>query len=478
MAKGKENIQDIYPLSPMQKGMLFHCLFSPETDVYFTQLYYTLNGPLDVAALKQAWETVVDRHEILRTLFVAERAGEPLQIVRKKVTLPWLDLDWTALDPAEQETKFVRFLEEDRQLGFAMNEPPLMRCAVIRMTPLTVKFVWSVHHILMDGWCQSPLIKEVMTCYEHFRAGHTPNLPKPRPFKDYIRWLGQQDLQAAEDYWRTALRGRGTPGHIVQKQPADLSDKGYGKKTRRLSREESDALRDLARRNHITLNTLAQGAYALLLSRLLGSNDILFGATMSGRPTELSGVEDMVGLFINTLPIRIRVDEERHLPEWLAEIQEQAVEVRRFEHTPLYEIRNWTGLSQHPSLFDNIFVFENYPVDTSLDQDAGAQSEVSVGDVGSYQRNSFPFTLLVGPAAELILIAYHDLRFFDDAACERLMTYYKNLLLSMAQDPEARLKDLAMKTAEEKRRDAEQDAMRKASKYNRFKTTKPRIVGS
>src|SRR3990172_10930221 len=339
------NVEDFYPLSPMQQGMLFHSLSTPDSGMYHDQVCFSLQGQLDVAAFSGAWHRVVERHPVLRTVFLWEDLKEPIQVVHKKVQPPLTQQDWRGVSPAEQDERLNRFLRDDRVHPFTLTQAPLIRLALIRTDENVYRFIWSYHHLLLDGWSGPLVLKEVFTLYEAFCQGRDLHLAQRRPYKDYIKWLKQQDLSEAEHFWRESLQGFNAPTPLrVDRTPAKPADARirYGSESISLGAPATQALQAFARRHHITLNTLVQAAWALLLSRYSGENDIVFGATVFGRPTALEGVESMIGVFINTLPLRAQIAPETSVTRWLTEIQSRFVELRRFEHTPLLQVQQWS----------------------------------------------------------------------------------------------------------------------------------------
>jgi len=316
----KRAIEDIYPLSPMQKGMLFHTLFDPEAEEYFEQLSSTFYGDLDAAAFRRAWEHTIQRHPVLRTAVVWERRDEPYQVVYSRVSLPWDEQDWRHLSSAEQQEGLERYVRAQRARGFKLSEAPLMRIGLIRLADDAHRVIWSHHHMLLDAWCRPLVFKEIFTLYEAFRLGQTLNLKTPRPYRDYIAWLQQQDLSKAEGFWRSTLAGFTEPTPLVVDRarrngssPAQL----YSTERIRVSAAASGAVERLARQHQLTVNTVVQGAWGLLLCRYSGSPDVVFGNVVSGRPAGLLGVESMVGLFINTLPVRVQVPPDAIVVPWL-----------------------------------------------------------------------------------------------------------------------------------------------------------------
>jgi condensation domain-containing protein len=304
----KRNIEAIYALSPMQQGILFHCLYDPEESLYVIQCPCTLSGKVSSEALQQAWQEVVNRHSVLRTFFAWQGLKEPVQIVRQHVPLPWLSLDWRTLDPAVQQQQFSEFLTDDFARGFDLQHAPLMRLALIQVEDETYHLVWSFHHLLLDGWSIQLVIKEVFTFYEGISQGRRVELGAVRPYREYIRWLHDQELGAAEQFWRELLKGFSAPTMLGIERRIERHDTQaeYVEHQVRLTAEATAELQQLARTHQVTLNTVVQGAWALLLSRYSGSEDVVFGTTVSGRPANLAGVEEMVGMFINTLPVRVQ----------------------------------------------------------------------------------------------------------------------------------------------------------------------------
>ncbi len=444
-----KNIEAIYPLSPMQQGMLFHTLYSPDSEVYFEQLSCTLRGDLNVSAFEQAWKQVVARHPVLRTLFVWENRKKPLQVVRKWVDLPWANHDWRSLSSVEQQEHLEAFLQADRGRGFELYKAPLMRCALIQIDENRYQFVWSHHHLLMDGWCLSIIFKEVLAFYETFNRGQDLHLEAPRPYQDYITWLQQQELPRAEAFWQQALQGFSAPTPlVVDKSVSNNSSQkeSYDEHHLQLSTELTSALQSLARQHDLTLNTLVQGAWALLLSCYSGESDVVFGATVSGRPPALKGVESMVGLFINTLPVRVQISEDAELLPWLKQLREQQVEREQYSYSPLVEIQGWSEVTRGMPLFESILVFENYPVDASLRQQKG---RLQISQIRSFERTNYPLTVAVVPGQELSLRISYDSCRFEAGTIHRMIGHFQTLLEAIVTNPQQQVFQLPLLTPAE-----------------------------
>ncbi|MFN2635013.1 MAG: condensation domain-containing protein, partial [Thermoanaerobaculia bacterium] len=324
MTKPHHAIEDIYPLSPMQEGMLFHSLYGGEEDAPLLQWNCRFEKGIDAAAFRGAWERVIDRHAILRTAIVLEEAEEPVQVVFGSVPAPWRERDLSELSAADRARAIEDCLKRDRHARFELTEPPLMRFALLRLTEHSSLFVWTFHLLLLDGWSTALVWNEALALYESLRAGQAPALTSPRPYREYIAWQQRQGPARAERFWSEALAGVTAPTPLVVERTATGSTEegaGYDEREIRLSAAATRSLQEFSRRHRLTLNTLMRAAWALLLHRYSGEPTVVFGATSSGRPAALPGVESMVGLFINTSPVRVDVPDEESVATWLKRLQ-------------------------------------------------------------------------------------------------------------------------------------------------------------
>jgi amino acid adenylation domain-containing protein/non-ribosomal peptide synthase protein (TIGR01720 family) len=401
---GRRHIEDIYPLSPMQQGLLFHTLYQPGSGVYLEQMSCTLEGDLDLAAFQKAWNKVMERHAILRTSFLWEGLDEPLQIVHKHVTLPLTFEDWTSIPKADRPD-LNRILHADRKRDFDMGTAPLMRISIIRLDSKRHFIIWAFHHALQDGWSGPILFQEVFVCYEAFRTGKTPQLARTRPYRDYIAWLARQDRSAIERYWRKELAGFTAPTPLGLDLPDSEPASGVLEFT--LTEAQTTLLTEQLRRSQLTLNTLMQGAWALLLRRYSGNDEVVFGLTVSGRPPELEGMENTVGLFINTLPVRVRVNPEGTVRDWLQQLQLSQSEARQYDHTPLTDVQQWSDVPRGTPLFQSIIGLQNYG---SRNTQTDRKSNNPFRDVVVHEKTNYPINLLVMPRAQLTLHFTHDER--------------------------------------------------------------------
>ena len=332
MSKQIPDIQSIYPLTPMQQGMLFHTLLAPEPGVYVVQAVLTLVGDVDASTLERAWQDVLDRYEVLRTLFVWKGQEKPLQVVPRQVALPWEDVDWVELTPGDQQMKLDSLLRADRKKGFDLSKAPLMRMCLIRMAAQRYELIWTYHHLLLDGWSTFLVIKDASEIYRSLREGRELQLPHTRPYRDFVSWLNRHDLSKAEHFWRVTLEGFNTPTPFRVDWPARPLN-GHDEialEQQQWPAELTRALRTFGTRHGLTLSTIVHGAWAALLGRYSGEPRVLFGSVLSGRPVELTGVESMAGLFINTLPVLASMPPTTPVLSWLKELQEQLVVLQQY----------------------------------------------------------------------------------------------------------------------------------------------------
>jgi amino acid adenylation domain-containing protein len=433
--------------------MLFQSLYAPQSGVYCVQLSCLLRGDFDVRAFVRSWQQVLERHTILRTAFFWEEISKPLQVVHRRVALPLEEQDWRGLSTTEQASRFEALLESDRTRGFELSTAPLMRLALIRTADDSHRLLWSFHHLLLDGWSVYLLFKELFVLYDASIQGRRLQLEPVRPFRDYIAWLQQQDLSRAEDFWRASLKGFSAPTSLSPEMnsAAMRAGRSYGEQRFNFSENTTNALRLLARRHRLTLNTLIQGAWALLLSRYSGEHDVVFGVTAAGRPTDLREADSMIGLFINTLPARVQIADAEPAVSWLQHLQEQQAEQRHYEYTPLAQVQRWREGARGESLFESIVVFENYPVDDAV-RERSSEHDLQIAEMRFHEQTEYPLTVVVAPGKELTLGLGYDSSRFSPSAIERMGGHLGVLLEGVLSNPEGRIADLPLLTDKEQHR--------------------------
>jgi hypothetical protein len=318
-----------------------------------------------------------------------------------------------------------------------LSKAPLVRLTLFQIAAGTFQFVYSHHHLLLDGWSDYLLLNEVFAFYEAYRKGEELRLEQPRPYRDYIAWLAQQDLSKAESYWRQLLQGFRSPTVLsVDQSPGSLPSQDEKTIYFRLPARITDALRTQARQRGLTLNNFTQGVWALLLSRYSGERDVVFGATVSGRPIEMKGVEKMMGVFINTLPMRVRVQPEAPVWPWLRELQAAQLSMREYEYSPLVQIQGWSDVPRGAPLFDTILDFENHTAGTSLEE-LGQTLKVRNAQTGI--KVEYPLLLKATPGPELVFTIFYDRRRFADATITRMTGHLETLLSEVAEAGEGKL---------------------------------------
>jgi amino acid adenylation domain-containing protein len=444
-----DHIEAQYPLSFLQQGMLFEGLSAPESGINIEQLICDLREDLNVSFFKQAWQQVVARHPILRTRFCWEGVKEPFQEVKQQVSVPIEEDDWRELSVPDAAEQLELYLQRDRQRGFQFNEAPLMRLALFRIARDHYQCVWTFHHILLDGRSFPLILQELFAFYEALCSNQDLQLPQPRPYQDYIDWLHKQDFSSAENYWRSRLSGFSAPTSLSVERDRQLkSDElRYSQQEIRLSETLTSKLQFLASQHQLTFNTLVQGAWALLLSRYSGEEDVVFGATRACRRSSVEGAESTIGLLINTLPLRVQVPGEMPLLQWLEELRSQWITLRDYEHTPLSKIGRWSDIPAGQPLFESILVFENYRLNSKLREQGGKWAN---REFRLLERTNYPLTVAGYLEPEFLLQIEYDRTRFDDATIARMLGHIQTLLEGMVTNPEQRLQDLPILTAAER----------------------------
>jgi amino acid adenylation domain-containing protein/non-ribosomal peptide synthase protein (TIGR01720 family) len=441
-------IEDIYPLAPMQQGMLFHSLYAPDNDVYVNQLHCTLSGVLDVDAFRTAWDAAIADHAILRTSFLLEREGDALQIVWREAMLPFIVLDWRHLAPSQHAERLAEFLAQDRARSFVLEQVPLTQIALIVRHDGATEFVWTKHHLLLDGWSSARLLNDVLAGYfAALEGGRRSARPAPGRYRDYVEWVKGQSSEDAERFWRAMLAGLNDPLRLADAVARpEVPQTGHGARVLHLPADMSASLQQCAQQQQVTLNTVLQAAWALLLSRYSGRRDIVFGVTVAGRSADVPGIEDMLGLFINTLPMFQQLDSTQRVGAWLQNLQRANTELRQFESTPLADIQRWNKAGGGNALFDTLFVFENYPVDAALGE---RRARLGIEHIRAHNLTSYPLTLTVVPGERLRLDFVYNRTCFDDAMVERMQMHLRRLLQALLDDADARIGELPLLDAQE-----------------------------
>jgi len=444
------DVEDAYPLTPMQEGMLFHAISQRGTGLYLMQDRYEIKGRLNVDAFGEAWRSVVARHAILRTSFDWFGEGRPHQIVHRSVTLPFDARDLRGLSEREQAEEIDCDLATERQQGFDLAAAPLMRIRIYRLAAERHICVRSFHHIILDDWCTSPLILDVRRHYAAATRGETVDLPTPPQFRRYIEWIEAKRLDAAEKFWRNYLDGfvEATP-LIGAKRSQNDATSLVEDVTVDLSEDVYDRAKALVQRNRLTLNTFVQGALALTLGRAAGVDDVVFGVTVSGRPTDLEGAESTLGLFINSLPLRVRIDPRKHVVDWLREILSDNLDIRQYEFVSQTKIQQWSSVSRSNGLiFQHLLTFENAPLDPSV------RGEKDVLDIDLLQlrvHTNYPLTFVAIPGETLSLRLTYDRDRFNEETVRRMAEAFRRSLEQLIVECDRRICELDLLSSSDRR---------------------------
>jgi amino acid adenylation domain-containing protein len=438
-------VEDAYPLTPMQTGMLFHSLAADGDDVYLGHSSLVLDGVADPDALIRAWQAVIDATPMLRTAVGRDETGQPVQVVYREVQLPVRRHDLTGLSEQRRQATEERLWTEHITQTVDLATAPLMRLAVLTLSADRVRVFWSAHHILLDGWSRANLWADVFAHYASLTGSSSTQPPTRRPFGDYVRWLSEQDHDAADSHWRQVVAGFETPTPLPYDRPPAATHESQGVRTVTLHVPTDRATRLFrrCRELRITPATLVQGAWAMLLARHSGTDDVVFGLTVSGRPAELPGADEMIGLFINTVPVRAPLGDGRaDLASWLREIQAAQAGGRHHQYTSLARIKGFSDVPSGANLFDSIVVLEKFP------EDADASNGPRVVDNSDEMRTNYPLTLLVDIGDELALSLEYDPLLFDESTAHRLTGHLDTLFDAVLTD--TRLRELSVLSSAER----------------------------
>ncbi len=447
-------IAALYPLSPMQQGMLFHSLYAPNSGAYEVQICYELVGPCNRSAFDQAWQALIERHVLLRTAFVWENLPQPLQVVGRQVqwtvtAIDWSDENWAPLSEADRQHRLMDWLQSLPTTRFVLTTAPLMRVMLITLAPDWHWVVWRYHHLLLDGWSVPILLREFVEFYQAACQNRSVAIAPAIPYSHYIRWLSQQNQVEAEQFWRRKLQGFLAPTPLALPRPVQTPVAegqpvpAYAELDLHLSQVETQQLQQWAKQHQLTLNTLVQAAWALLLNRYSGGeSDVAFGVVCAGRPATLVGADSMVGLFVNTMPLRIEVSPGQVLEPWLHQLQAEQLELQQYAYPSLMDVQRWSEVPHPLPLFETLVIFENYPVETAVTQlqSNTGLAGLQIRNVHSREQTNYPLTLYAIAEQNLSLKLLYDCDRFTAATIHQLLEYLQVVLQAMMQSAPANLR--------------------------------------
>lgn len=444
LRQNHKSMEDAYPLSSMQEGILFHTLSSPGSGVYVMQDHYEIVGKVDIDAFRQAWQSVMDNNPVLRTRFDWNLDEQPLQIVNGNTVLPFEYLDWSQNDEKEQKRKLEKLLRSEQKQGFDLRNDFLFRIRIIKCDSERHYCIRSYHHILIDEWCTSPMFLEFREYYGEIVNGEPLVLKKVPPYRNYIAWLEGQNKEKTESYWRNYLDGYSEPMALTEKKGLATANihSSVDDVTVQLSNEDTQALTELSKQYYLTPNTFVQGALALLLSQYEGRSDIVYGVTVSGRPSSLPDAENILGLFINALPLRITINDSESILDWLSKLQQKNLEMRQYEYTSLVDIQFWSSIPRTSGeLFQHLLTFENAPIDSSLLND---RDVIDMHPVWNRVHTNYPITFVAIPSDQLNLRITYQTELFNARYIQQMIDCFKALLEAMIHAPNKRLAEIGL----------------------------------
>ncbi|MCY7695594.1 amino acid adenylation domain-containing protein [Bacillus altitudinis] len=442
----RDQVQDMYYLSPMQEGMLFHTLHHQEKGFYVEQMDMNVKGTLRSDLLEKSMNIIVERYDIFRTVFLHEKVKRPVQVVLKNRPFQLDIVDIQDLSESEQLERIDRFKQKDQLRGFDLSKDLLMRASVFQTGPSSYRWIWSYHHILLDGWCFGLVVQELFAIYHALLHDIPYRLEPVKPYKEYIQWLEKQDKQASLEYWTQSLAGFEGQS-TFKEQRKQTNEHELGEIEWAMSKEETAALSELALQQNATLSSALQSIWSILLSRYQRSNDVLFGTVVSGRPADLAGVDRMVGLFINVIPRRIQLTDQMTFRSLLSETQQQSLAAEPHQYIPIYDIQAKAGQQQ---LIDHIVVFENVPAAKKDEQES--LLGFTVEDMNVYEKSNYDLNLLASPGEQLQLKLAFNQRAFDPAFVRKLKDQLTLLIRGTIKHPDQSVHTLTLVTKQEKQR--------------------------
>ncbi|KAA0984731.1 amino acid adenylation domain-containing protein [Pseudomonas sp. ANT_J12] len=435
-----QRIEDLYPLAPMQQGILFHSLYDADASAYVYQMLLDIDG-LDVPRFQQSWQRVVDRHEVLRAGFIwgSDGLDTPLQVIYRQLTLEMPEVD--VRGEPDQAAALEARARADLERGFDLQNPPLLRLCLLRTADDRHRLIFTCHHILMDGWSNSRMFGEVLQDY----AGQPVPSAQGR-YRDFLAWLQRQDKDAAQAFWRGQLAQLSEPTRLACACHGQTVP-GPGKGVHRLTFDAAftQRLNGFSRQQQVTLNSLVQAAWLLVLQRYTGQASVAFGATVSGRPVDLPGIEQQLGLFINTLPVIASPQATSSVRDWVRSVQDKNLLLRDYEQTPLQDIQRLAELSGE-ALFDTLLVFENYPVSETLEANPGG---LGFGSLEHREQTNYALTLIAGAGEVLSLDFNYLTAHFAERSIVGLAGHLQAVLLQFLEAPQRVLGEIGLLSSSE-----------------------------
>ena len=442
-------VQQIYQLSPMQEGMLFHAIMDKESNAYYQLISYDTIGEIDVQTIEDAWNALIEKYAIFRTVFIHEEINKPMQVVLQERKIQIYFEDISSMTERVRENYIERYQEQEKQKGFNLSEDTLIRVTVLKTGPINHKIIWSYHHILMDGWSLGIVINDFFYIYQTIKKNEVLYLTETCPYYNYIKWLKKQNLEEGYAYWREYLDNY-EQKIILPKDSIKIKKKIYQQKNLKfqLNKETTTKLINIARKHNVTINTIFQTIWGILLQKYNNTEDVVFGAVVSGRPSEILGIESAVGLFINTIPVRVKNNQIRNFIELIRQIQDNALLSEKFTYLSLAQIQSNSQLKNE--LIDHIIVFENYPLDN--EKINNLFHEFKIERIDFFEQTNYNFNIIILPEIEEYYICFkYNEEMYSEYFINKIRNHFINVIRQIVEDPEIQLAAIEILTKEERR---------------------------
>ncbi|MEJ8545006.1 amino acid adenylation domain-containing protein [Brevibacillus borstelensis] len=445
----REQVQDMYLLSPMQQGMLFHALLDKEKNTHLVQMSISLQGDVDMDLFIKSLNMLVERYDVFRTTFLFDKVKQPLQIVLKERPVPIHYHDLSSLDEQEKEKLVAQHKRQDQAIVFDLTKDPLMRIAILQLAKDDYLVLWSFHHIVMDGWCFQIIFDDLLAIYLALKSGKPVQLEPALPYSSYINWLEKQDKQAARRFWRGYLQDYEQKAALPKRSAFDAEAFRPVQYHFSIDRNLTRQLQQIAHQHQVTLTTVFQTIWGIVLQSYNACSDVVFGSVIAGRPPEIIGIEKMVGLFINTVPCRIKSNKEQTFAQLVQETHQRTLHSQPYEHLPLYDIQNETELKQ--DLFDHIMVVENYPLLEGLQKNIRMQQVgFTIREVALFEPTNYDMTIMVYPRDEIHVRLDYNAVAYDEAFIKRIEGHIKEASACVATNPQIPLGSITLLSPAEK----------------------------
>jgi len=442
----KSNIQDILGLTPMQEGMLFHYLSDSEGKQYLEQLCLTLCGEIDVNIIVKAWNHVVQDNEMLRTIFKWDKLDKPLQIILKQYEIPYVQYNLSDINSEDKNLQIMDIKDSELNRKINISENPL-RMAIIKLDSSKFELIITYHHILYDGWSNGILIKEFVQACNSLSANRLPSIIKKNNFKEFVRYCQSQDKTMQEAFWHKCFSDYNIKSTIAIKT-SQVEDCAVNNKIKyKLDKKISESIYEFCKNEKTTVAAMLYTAWGILLQKYNNTNDVVFGTTVSGRNAGITGIEDMVGLFINTLPLRVNSTEDENIQGLLKKVTCILKERDEYQSTPLVDIKAYSGINNKEELFDTLVVIENYPLDQALIK---SNSSINIEEYSMTEMTNYKITLAIADFKGLELELSYDTSVFEDVEIRRMMGHFENIIVSIIENPVCSISQIDILREEER----------------------------